>query len=199
MPKLNAMHISRRLDERIEQLEAGEEVAIKEIKSLLTSAQQQALDNAWRAQIELREQKRARNKEEEKALGWKTKREVRIEILKQARDESEENMLASLQDLQAKGEVRRARIFMQNFALATQEGKTFEQAISAATNALTRAHIQPYATLRSPTFLSKRDREIREMEDALRKSLAEEDERDAIQSSAKTGKKRQNSGQKRKK
>ena len=76
MPKLNGIHIFLRLAERLAQLEAGEEIAAKEIRSLLTTEQQQELEDAWKEQQELRKGKRARTAEEEKALGWKTKREV---------------------------------------------------------------------------------------------------------------------------
>ena len=41
MPKLNGIQILERLMERLAQLEAGEEIAAKEIRSLLTPAQQQ--------------------------------------------------------------------------------------------------------------------------------------------------------------
>ena len=73
MPKLNGIHIFERLRERLEQLEAGEEIAAKEIRSLLTPEQQQELEDAWKEQQELRKGKRARTAEEEKELGWKAK------------------------------------------------------------------------------------------------------------------------------
>ena len=60
MPKLDGTHILGRLIERLEKLEAGEEIAAKEIRSLLTAEQQQELDDAWKAQQELRKGKRAR-------------------------------------------------------------------------------------------------------------------------------------------
>ena len=68
MPTLNGIHILSRLTERLEQLEAGEEIAAKEIRSLLTPEQQQELEDAWRQQQELRKGKRARTPEEAKAL-----------------------------------------------------------------------------------------------------------------------------------
>jgi len=84
MPKLDATHLFSRLVIRLEQLEAGEEIAAKELRSLLTTKQLKELDDAWKKQQELRKGKRARTPEEEKALGWKTKREVRIEVFKDA-------------------------------------------------------------------------------------------------------------------
>jgi len=50
MPKLNGLHILERLNQRLAQLEAGEEIAAKEIRSLLTAEQQQELEDAWTAQ-----------------------------------------------------------------------------------------------------------------------------------------------------
>ena len=92
MPKLNGIHIFERLRERLEELEAGVEIAAKEIRSLLTPEQQQELEDAWKEQQELRKGKRARTAEEEKALGWKTKREVRIEVFKRALKAADEGV-----------------------------------------------------------------------------------------------------------
>ena len=54
MPKLDGMHILSRLSQRLEQLQAGEEIAAKEIRSLLTPEQQQELEDAWAEQQKLR-------------------------------------------------------------------------------------------------------------------------------------------------
>ena len=59
MPKLDATHILSRLSQRLEQLQAGEEIAAKEIaakeiRSLLTPEQQQELEDAWAEQQKLR-------------------------------------------------------------------------------------------------------------------------------------------------
>ena len=82
MPKLDGTHILERLKKRIEQLEAGDEIADKEIRSLLNDAQRADLDGAWAQQQQLRKNKRARTEQEQQALGWKSKRQVRIEVLK---------------------------------------------------------------------------------------------------------------------
>jgi hypothetical protein len=74
MPKLDGTHIADRLKGRLDELLRGEEVAARDMKSLLTDEQQAAMDAAWAEQQMLRKQKRARNKEEEIALGWKTNR-----------------------------------------------------------------------------------------------------------------------------
>ena len=84
MPKLDGTHILERLTKRIEQLEAGDEIADKEIRSLLNDAQRAELDGAWEQQQQLRKNKRARTEKEQQALGWKSKRQVRIEVLKAA-------------------------------------------------------------------------------------------------------------------
>jgi hypothetical protein len=132
MPKLDPTHIAERLQHRIKQLEAGEEVAVKEINSLLTVGQRKAFDDAWQAQSKLRKKKRARNEAEQKALGWKTKREVRLEVLRQALEEVSGNMLKSLRELQQKAEIRGARIFLDNYFNAMEQKKTEDEALTRA-------------------------------------------------------------------
>ncbi len=55
----------------MEQLKNGEEVARRELETLLTTQQIEAWDAAWLEQKQPRKAKRARTKEEEAALGWK--------------------------------------------------------------------------------------------------------------------------------
>lgn len=102
MPKLDGTHLFSRLVIRLEQLEAGEEIAAKELRSLLTTKQLKELDDAWKKQQELRKGKRARTPEEEKALGWKTKREVRIKVFKDAIAAADENIELEFEKLQIK-------------------------------------------------------------------------------------------------
>ena len=61
MPKLNTEQLMERLERRIHQLELGEEIAAKAIKALLNAEQQQQLVDALAAQVELKENKRARS------------------------------------------------------------------------------------------------------------------------------------------
>ena len=97
MPKLDETHILSRLNERLEQLVKGEEVARRELKSLLTQQQSAVWDAAWERQQELRKKKQARTKEEEAALGWKSEREVTIEVVKAALDDVWNGLAAAME------------------------------------------------------------------------------------------------------
>ena len=142
MPKLNGIHIFERLKERLEQLEAGEEIAAKEIRSLLTPEQQQELEDAWKEQQELRKGKRARTAEEEKALGWKTKREVRIEVFKRALKAADDGVDKEFERLQIEATKRQLKIYFEALDEAKKLGKDKTEAENYANNELTRAGIR---------------------------------------------------------
>ena len=142
MPKLNGIHIFERLRERLEQLEAGEEIAAKEIRSLLTPEQQQELEDAWKEQQELRKGKRARTAEEERALGWKTKREVRIEVFKRALKAADDGVDKEFERLQAEATKRQLKIYFEALDEARKLGKDKTEAENYANNELTRAGIR---------------------------------------------------------
>jgi hypothetical protein len=142
MPKLNGIHIFERLIQRLEQLEAGEEIAAKEIRSLLTPSQQQELEDAWKEQQELRKGKRARTAEEEKALGWKSKREVRIEVFKRAVCEADSNLEKELLKREVEITKRQLRIYFDALDEAKEKGKDNTEAENYANNELTRAGLQ---------------------------------------------------------
>jgi hypothetical protein len=142
MPKLNGIHIFERLRERLEQLEAGEEIAAKEIRSLLTPEQQQELEDAWKEQQELRKGKRARTAEEEKELGWKTKREVRIEVFKRALKAADDGVDKEFERLQAEATKRQLKIYFEALDEAKKLGKDNTEAENYANNELTRAGIR---------------------------------------------------------
>ena len=137
MPKLNITHLTERLTKRIEQLEQGIALEARDINALLTDAQQQALKAAWAQQQVLRKQHRQPKTTAEKAqLGWKTIREVRLDIYRQALAEVKSNLVDGIKELQHKSEVRAARVFMDAFSKAVDEGKN---AHSAGNIAMTRA------------------------------------------------------------
>ena len=73
MPKLDGTHIHERLRQRLEQLRNGEEVARRELETLLTKQQIEAWDAAWDEQKRLPKSKRARTKKGEAAFGRKSK------------------------------------------------------------------------------------------------------------------------------
>lgn len=164
MPKLNITHLPERLSRRIEQLENGEALEARDINALLTTEQQQELKEAWAIQQELRKvHKPPKTEEAKKQLGWKTIRDVRLDVYRKALQEALGGQLDGLLELQKKSEIRAARVFMGAFSKAHTAG---ENAHSAGRIALTQAgfgkvHIQ----------LSKRDREVTELEDMLLKQI----------------------------
>ena len=142
MPKLNGIHIFERLRERLEQLEAGEEIAAKEIRSLLTPEQQKELEDAWKEQQELRKGKRARTVEEEKELGWKTKREVRVEVFKRALKAADDGVDKEFERLQVEATKRQLKIYFEALDEAKKLGKDKTEAENYANNELARAGIR---------------------------------------------------------
>jgi hypothetical protein len=168
MPKLNATHLPERIREVIKQLERGEEVEAKKNETLLNDEQRKALDDAWAIQQVLRKtHKPPKTEEEKQQLGWKDKREVRIEIYKQALTELDKNVVNNIRELQRQREAKANRVYMDAWSKAIKEGKRGASAQSVGNIALTRAGFSPSHSV----GLSKRDREIRDMEDALLKQF----------------------------
>jgi hypothetical protein len=168
MPKLDGTHILERLTKRIEQLEAGDEIADKEIRSLLNDAQRAALDSAWEQQQQLRKNKRARTEQEQQELGWKTKRQVRIEVLKAALATAWDGIEAEFERLKEQAEIRGAKIYFDTLNQALKDGKDKSVATNLANNAMTRAGLRRMdGQAIGLQGLTQRDREIRAMEDAI--------------------------------
>lgn len=163
MPKLNITHLPTRLKERLEKLERGEEVAIKDIKALLNDEQIERMEKAWAKQEALRKtHKRPKTNEEAEAIGWKTKLEVRIETYKQAIEDAESGMLDGIKQLQKESEIKAARIYLDAYFKA-EDGINRQ---SAGNIALTRAGFNT-----NNPRTTKRDREVWGMEEALKKQL----------------------------
>ena len=183
MPKLDGTHILERLTKRIEQLEAGVEIADKEIRSLLNDVQRAELDSAWEQQRQLRENKRARTEQEQQALGWKNKRQVRIEVLKAALKTAWDAIEAEFERLQKQAEIRGAKIYFDTLNQALRDGKDKQVAENLANNAMTRAGLRRMdGQVIEQQGLTKRDREIRAMEDAiLQKAESEMDDNEREQ------------------
>lgn len=181
MPKLNPTHLPERLKSRIEQLERGEALEARDINALLNEQQQKTLADAWAAQQVLRKQHKPPKTDAEKVqLGWKTIREVRLDIYRQALAEAYNGLVDGIEELQQQREIKAARVFMDAFSEA---GKTGKNAWSAGNIALTRAGFNRVDGL-SNRGLTKRDREIRAMEDALRGQFEAEmtdDEREQLE------------------
>ncbi|CAN1512159.1 hypothetical protein MCERE1_00819 [Burkholderiaceae bacterium] len=178
MPKLDGTHLPQRLAERLADLKADKEVAARDIKALLTDKQIAEMEAAWAEQQALRKVKRARTKEEEQELGWKTKREIYIEAYEKAFNEASDGVLEELERLQLEATKRQMRIYFETLNEALKEGKEKRVAENLANNALTRAGLRRMDGQKVGTEgLSRRDREIREMEDAiLKKAVSEMDE-----------------------
>lgn len=155
-----------RLKKRIVELEAGEEVSVKDIKSLLTDEQVKAIDDAWAAQQQLRNQSRARTEEEQKALGWKTKREVRLDVFRKALEDAKLGLVDAFTKLQRDADIRQAKIYFTAIGKKLDEGKDKPQAKNWANNELTRAGLRRMDGV-IVGYTSKRDKEVNEMEDSI--------------------------------
>jgi hypothetical protein len=166
MPKLDSTHTASRLQKRITQLEANEEVAAKDIKAVLDISQQHQLEQAWDAQRKIRKLVNTRDEAAKKLAGWKTKREVQIEVLKEALERAEGALVDDLEELMHKKEVRSSKIYMDNFFAALDKVKSTEQAKSEANAALKRSHLRRMDGAEFSVG-SARDRSVREMEEAL--------------------------------
>ena len=105
----------------------------------------------------------------EERFGWKTKREIRLDLLRQILEDLNDRLLEEIKKEQFKREMKAARIYLDAFFKAKDEGKN---AYSEANIALQRAGF-PRTDYRSRGS-SKRDREVREMEEALLKRFEAE-------------------------
>lgn len=171
MPKLNGLHVAQRLRERLEAMQRGEAVAIREIKSLLNSEQQARLDQQWSLQQQLRQQQPARPAAAQASLGYKSKREIQIEALRDAYEIASSDQLSELKRLQQQALVRQTRIYLNTINNETKQGKDIKQARVVANNNLTRAKL-PRMDGASVNSFRARDREVWAMEDALRAQFA---------------------------
>ncbi len=165
MPKLDISHRISRIINRIEQLERHESIEAREINALLTKEQQAQLKSAWSEQQAIRKHYKIKQKAEQDAVVWKTIREVRLEIYRQALAELNASLDIGMEELKHQREVKAARIFLDAYFKASDEGK---DPMSAANIALRRNHFQPLTSNTNSRSLNARDKEIREMEERLR-------------------------------
>ncbi len=175
MPKLDGTQIAERLQGRLKELQRGEDVAARDLRALLTTEQEAAMDAAWAEQQALRKSKRARTKEEEAALGWKSKRDIHIAALESALREAQDAELAAWEKRLHDAEVRQGRVFFDELSKQRDAGVDMQTAKTRANNALTRAGLRRLdGELIGTQGLSKRDREIRAMEDAIQQKAESE-------------------------
>jgi hypothetical protein len=171
MPKIDATHRVERIRKRIAQLERGDALEARDINALLTPLQQKQLKTAWAKQQHLHKlYKPPKTEDEKNKLGWKTIREVRLEVFKQALDDLLNNLVAEIEQIQHKSEVRAGRVFMDAFSDAHKNGKNTWSAgnIALRRNGFNRIDGQSYR------YNNKRNREVNEMEDSLRESMEDD-------------------------
>jgi hypothetical protein len=99
----------------------------------------------------------------EERFGWKTKRDIRIELMQQALTKLNHNIIAEIEKEQYQREVKAAKVFMDAYFKADDEGKNAD---SEANLALQRSGF-PRTDLRSSKGIAKRGREIQQMEEDL--------------------------------
>ena len=162
-----------RLERRVHQLELGEEIAAKDIKALLSAEQQQQLVDALAAQVELKKNKRPRSDAEKQVLGWKSIREVRLDVLRSALNAANDDLLSDYQRRLREKEVRQAKIYLREYSDARKADKSVFAAQGAANNALTRAAL-PRIDGQDVRSVSKRDSEVFEMEEELKRRIRSE-------------------------
>jgi hypothetical protein len=167
MPKLDGTHLPHRLEERLADLKADKDVAARDVKALLSDEQIAAMDAAWTEQQALRKVKRARTKEEERELGWKTKREIYIEAYEKALSEAQDEEPDAYLERIEKSKVREARVYMDAYFAARDEGKEPYQADLAAKNELKRAHLVRAENSMNDK-MNKRYKEMDEFEESFR-------------------------------
>lgn len=167
MPKLDGTHMPERLAKRLADLEAGKEVGPKDITALLNDEQIAAMHAAWEEHLKQRGGKRPRTKAEKQQLGWKSKRDIHIEAYKKALAAADAGLADALAERHDRSESRAAKIYLDGYFAAQDEGSDRHQAHAAANNKLKQAHLAKVENER----ISARDRDVRAMEDALRAEM----------------------------
>lgn len=107
---------------------------------------------------------------QEERFGWLTKRDIRLRLLRDTLNELNDGLIEELEREQFERQVREARVFMDAFVKAKDSGK---DAYSEANTALQRNGFRRLDTQYSRGS-NRRDREVREMEEALLKRFESE-------------------------
>ena len=179
MPKLEIEHLIQKLQKRTKQLENGKLLEARDINVLLNVKQLNDLKNYWSKQQALRKtHKTPITEQDKKRIGWKTIREVRLDILNKALVDANDSLLGSFEKRLKALEVKRDKIYMKEVNKNIKDGVDKTTATLRANNELTRHGLQKIDRTRNNKLgFSKRDREIREMEDDLRKRVELEDKK----------------------
>jgi len=163
MPKINNVHRLDRLKEILKKIKNNENVEIRDINNLLTDEQEQELKDMWTD-----EQANRKNKSYSKEQS-QDKRALRIKLIERVIKELDDNLLNEIEQLQYQREVKAARVFMDAYFEAADNN---ENKWSKANIALQRAGFLPVG--RAVRSLSKRDIELRKMEENIRKRFEAE-------------------------
>jgi len=179
MPKLEIEHLIQKLQKRTKQLENGKLLEARDINALLNVKQLNDLKNYWSKQQALRKtHKTPITEQDKKRIGWKTIREVRLDILNKALVDANDSLLGSFEKRLKVLEVKRDKIYMKEVNKNIKDGVDKATAALRANNELSRHGLQKIDRMRNNKIgFSKRDRDIREMEDDLRKRFELEDKK----------------------
>jgi hypothetical protein len=107
---------------------------------------------------------------QEERFGWQTKRDIRLRLLRETLAELNTNLVAELEREQEQRELRAARVYMDAYVAAQKDGRN---AVAEANAALQRNGFRRMDT-RYSRSMTRRDREVREMEEALLKRFEAE-------------------------
>jgi hypothetical protein len=179
MPKLEIEHLIQKLQKRTKQLENGKLLEARDINVLLNAKQLNDLKNNWSKQQALRKtHKTPITEQDKKRIGWKTIREVRLDILNKALVDANDSLLGSFEKRLKALEVKRDKIYMKEINKNIKDGVDKTTAALRANNELSRHGLQKIDRMRNNKLgFSKRDREMREMEDDLRERFKLEDKK----------------------
>lgn len=128
------------------------------------------LVDALAAQVELKENKRARTDAEKQAWGWKSIREVRLDVLRAALNAANDGLLEDYERRLKEKKVRQANIYLREYSDARKADKSVFAAQGAANNALTRAAL-PRIDEQDVNSMSKRDGEVFAVEAQLKERI----------------------------
>jgi len=179
MPKLEIEHLIQRIQNRIKQLKNDKLLEARDINVLLNAKQLKELKSSWSKQQALRKiYKTPITEQDKKRIGWKTIREVRLDILNKALEEAYSNLPKSFDKKLYNKNIQQAKIYLKTYFNEIEKKTDKTQAAIRANNELTRHGLQRIDGMqRRKVGLSKRDKEVREMEDDLRERFKLEDKK----------------------
>lgn len=169
MPKLSHLQVKERVEGYIKRMRAAEEVAIRDIKIMLTLVDETLIawmDEQWAQQQVLRKTKPAKTEAQKLAYGYQTKRDIQLSALLKAHETLNQNSLENLERELAEKNHRQARIFMDGYAAARQDDKDQDSALAYANNQLTRAKLPRVDGAKVDTP-SQRDLDVWSAEESL--------------------------------